>query len=309
VSLKHCLVGTLVLFFMATRVSDACPATASPNDIYEGDVRLFDFLPGAWGGTPLNYVQWRRGGSIVGNSLIQYDPPGHYTAINIAFPTYGNNTAIQAIVLQPGGSSCTTFIDVLRQPGATIDNILGVQQNSVSLTFNGTGVVDSSKTGQATYVWNFGDGNTAQGQSATHAYNLPGTYTVTFTVSDGTRTDVASQQLTISSNPNVPGQPSGLNAQFIGCNGFGIGNFSISWSPTGTQPSNYYAYQFRPGGATSWPAVQFLTTTTKTEGVNGLLTNRVRVRGCVSASESTCGPSSEKSFYSVNCSGGGGEPD
>jgi PKD repeat protein len=34
------------------------------------------------------------------------------------------------------------------------------------------------------YSWNFGDGGTGSGRTATHSYNLPGTYAVTLTIAD-----------------------------------------------------------------------------------------------------------------------------
>jgi len=36
-----------------------------------------------------------------------------------------------------------------------------------------------------TYAWNFGDGSTGTGLSATHVYTQLGTYTVTLTATDG----------------------------------------------------------------------------------------------------------------------------
>ncbi len=56
------------------------------------------------------------------------------------------------------------------------------------VTFNGSGSFDQDGD-SLTYVWQFGDGATKSGVTATHSYTVSGTYTVTLTVSDGEDTD------------------------------------------------------------------------------------------------------------------------
>ncbi len=49
------------------------------------------------------------------------------------------------------------------------------------------------------YNWDFGDGFTSNGQSVSHSYLLPGTYTVTLTVNDANGATVStSQTVTVS---------------------------------------------------------------------------------------------------------------
>ncbi|HEV3000820.1 MAG TPA: S8 family serine peptidase [Solirubrobacteraceae bacterium] len=67
-------------------------------------------------------------------------------------------------------------------PTASVTSTDSVR-NFEAVTFDGTGSTD--RDGQiASYAWDFGDGTTGTGASAQHAYDWPGTYTVSLTVTD-----------------------------------------------------------------------------------------------------------------------------
>ena len=69
-----------------------------------------------------------------------------------------------------------------KPPVAAHDGPYAAIQNE-SIDFSGAGSRDAD--GDAlTYAWNFGDGGTASGVSATHAYERPGTFTVRLIVTD-----------------------------------------------------------------------------------------------------------------------------
>ncbi len=87
------------------------------------------------------------------------------------------------------------------------------------LTYSGSRSYDED-TPIVTYVWDFGDGGTATGVTATHAFTASGEYTVTLVVSDGSATSSASTTVGIaageedSSPPAVGGNPgSGASAE------------------------------------------------------------------------------------------------
>ncbi len=56
------------------------------------------------------------------------------------------------------------------------------------------------------YAWDFGDGSTAAGKTATHAYSAPGVYTVTLTVTD-LKGGVGTDTLTVTILGNAPPVP------------------------------------------------------------------------------------------------------
>jgi len=79
---------------------------------------------------------------------------------------------------------CQTIVANLDStvPALEAGNLVIADTNE-TITFNGSGTFSVDGTG-ATYFWDFGDGNTAMGQSVTHAYAMGGIYTVTLTVTD-----------------------------------------------------------------------------------------------------------------------------
>lgn len=64
---------------------------------------------------------------------------------------------------------------------------------------------DGMATMPVSYMWDFGDGSTAEGLSAAHAYNAAGVYNVTFTASNSGSTDSATMTTTVT-NPPVPAE-------------------------------------------------------------------------------------------------------
>jgi probable HAF family extracellular repeat protein len=70
-------------------------------------------------------------------------------------------------------------------------------------TFNGTSSTDD--VGIVSYAWNFGDGTTGTGATASHTYASGGTYKVTLTVTDGGGlTNALTRSLTLTGGTNKP---------------------------------------------------------------------------------------------------------
>jgi hypothetical protein len=83
----------------------------------------------------------------------------------------------------------------------------GAEQQAIA--FDGSRSFDPE--GQPiTYDWDFGDGNTGSGPTPTHAYALPGLYTVTLVVNDGDVNSLPDETLaTVSGGAAIEEPPAG----------------------------------------------------------------------------------------------------
>ncbi|WP_428241259.1 glycoside hydrolase family 6 protein [Gynuella sp.] len=74
----------------------------------------------------------------------------------------------------------------------------------LAVSFSASGSTDADGD-TLTYSWSFGDGTTGTGVTAAHTYSAAGDYTATVTVSDGSLTDTASVNITVTTESgNTP---------------------------------------------------------------------------------------------------------
>src|SRR5205085_2046250 len=90
----------------------------------------------------------------------QWTPAGSFASLNITIKV---NSAPTAVITTPGGRSGNAPLSVF---------------------FDGRGSTDSDGH-LVTWAWDFGDGTTASGSTASHSYTA-GTWTATLTVTDNT---------------------------------------------------------------------------------------------------------------------------
>lgn len=75
------------------------------------------------------------------------------------------------------------------------------------LTFNAQAYFPNNSGASFSYAWNFGDGTTAAGMSASHTYTKIGTYTLTLTVISSTGTRALSKTLAVTTTPTIYANP------------------------------------------------------------------------------------------------------
>ena len=105
-----------------------------------------------------------------------------------------------------------------------------------ALSFDASG---SSTSNPSTYMWNFGDGETAQGMNATHTYQKAGQYRAGLTIDDGrnSQCSVAQNSLRVNISPNAAVQMTAPESSCIGRN--------VPFSAQGT--GGKYSWDFGDG--------------------------------------------------------------
>ncbi len=128
----------------------------------------------------VSYV-WNFGDSLVGSGVTTthtYSAAGTYTAqLTIVNDRGLLGSASQSIVIPAAVDPPTAAFVVSPNP---------VSHTTGTAFFNGATSTAASGHGIVNYAWNFGDGNSATGTSATqsHIYGAAGSYTATLTVTD-----------------------------------------------------------------------------------------------------------------------------
>ncbi|REJ80905.1 MAG: PKD domain-containing protein [Bacteroidetes bacterium] len=99
-------------------------------------------------------------------------------------------------------------------PGGTPTAAIGVGNPNppllVDVQFN-----DLSAGGPVRWLWDFGDGDTAMSQNPLHAYNAPGTYTVTLIAYTCASSDTVTTTVTVQAAPQISVSPLNLTANAL----------------------------------------------------------------------------------------------
>lgn len=186
-------------------------------------------------------------GGIQLRDVFTTDPEAGYFAawsgLNVN-PTWGNldvsataSTLSARFVRATGGTFTDAFTITAGQPGNTPPVAAFTQTCSgLGCTVDGTGSSDADGvvTGHA---WQFGDGGTASGPTATHTYAAAGTYTITLTVTDD---DGATASTTSTVTVTAPGGPAVVASDAFErevATGLGSADVGGAWTFTGAASS------------------------------------------------------------------------
>lgn len=129
-------------------------------------------------------VDWGDGTPVVAADVMAR---GALPAASHTYATAGSYTITRRVVDRSGGAgSASATVTVTRSGTSAPTAVIGgspAGQEGSAIAFSAAGSSDPDG-GALTYAWNFGDGASASGASASHAYADNGSYPVTLTVTD-----------------------------------------------------------------------------------------------------------------------------
>ncbi|HEX2015634.1 MAG TPA: PKD domain-containing protein [Solirubrobacteraceae bacterium] len=227
-------------------VADRSPVAAftAPAGFLEGQSVAFDGSAPSHSQDPDGTVatwQWAfgDGGSGTGPA------PSH------TYVSYGTYHVALTVTDDAGNTDSTTHDVIIgdQPPVASFSTAPSAPMTQDAVTFTNTST-DADGSATSVISWNFGDGTTAPGASATHAYPHAGTYQVGLTVQDETgQTASVTHPVTIGDRaPSAvftasPTEPTvGERVAF---------DASPSSDPDGTIPANGYFWSFGDGSQAS----------------------------------------------------------
>ncbi|MEM6964472.1 MAG: PKD domain-containing protein [Bacteroidota bacterium] len=165
--------------------------------------------------------------------------------------TYNNvgTYAVTLIVSNAAGNDVMTISNYI-----VVDDVptVGFSQNVNGQTVNFT----NSSTNANSYIWDFGDGNTSNQSDPTHTYATDGTYIVTLTASNPCGSVVATESITISTQPSA-----GFGANVT----TGCAPFTVQFSDQSSANTTSWNWSF-PGGNPTTSTDQNPTVTYNNEG-------------------------------------------
>jgi PKD repeat protein len=129
---------------------------------------------------------------------------------------------------------------------ASASPMSGVAPLAVSFSGGASSDPDGTIT---SYAWNFGDGTSGTGITASHTYNTPGTYTARLTVTDDDGA-TATRTVTITVNSATPNAPSGLTATAVSTS-----QINLNWTDNSGNETGFKVERCTGSGCTSFAQI------------------------------------------------------
>ena len=206
-------------------------------------------------------------------------------------------------------SQASTTVTVTTNTQPPVANAGGPYAGTVNVAISFSGAASRDPDGSVvSYLWNFGDGTTASGVTAVHAYVAAGSYTVRLTVTDNDGlTSSASTTAQVSDGTGLqppvanPGGPyQGTTASPTAFDG------SASSDPDGRIVS--YDWTFGDGGTASGEKPTHAYSTAGTYTVTLTVTDDTGRTATATTSASIQAVNAGESLYAANCANCHGDP-
>ncbi|MCW3082637.1 MAG: hypothetical protein JWP12_3 [Bacteroidetes bacterium] len=204
-TLDHIVAGTYTVFINGN--SGAC-ATMAGTVVVNGadsiDVQA-NIINAGCAGDP--------DGAINVTSVNGGNAPYNYSWSNgITGITNSNITAGTYSLLVTDSAGCIQEQTYVVPQNSALTAGFVMSTDTVLLNANVPVIYNNTSTGGTTFTWNFGDGSADNNAaSPAYLYKLPGTYTVTLIVSDGTCTDTVTQTIIVLPYYSDPGTTTGIS--------------------------------------------------------------------------------------------------
>ena len=158
----------------------------------------------------------------------------------VTYASAGNFSASVAVTDSAGNKATSSSVPITVWSPLSVKATANVTTGPVPLTVNFTGSATGGDGSSYSYSWSFGNGNTATGAAPSFIYNLPGTYSVTCTVTDGSGNTQTSAPLTIVAQGV-------MNATLTATPILGFAPLGVSFTPAATGGDGNYTYSFDYG--------------------------------------------------------------
>ncbi|MGY1699137.1 PKD domain-containing protein [Geodermatophilus sp. SYSU D00766] len=154
----------------------------------------------------------------------------------LSLETYVSGSATAASVVRVDDLRAEPAGAVVEVPNQAPVAAFTATPTQLTVAVDGSGSTDDAAvTG---YAWDFGDGGTATGASASHTYAAAGTYTVRLTVSDAAGlTGTTTRSVTVTAPPTGPQPGTPIAADAFGrevASGWGTAEVGGAWTTSGT---------------------------------------------------------------------------